>query len=101
MLIDDVGNDNLGIIFDFCYMIMKKENLVFLLFQLVCKNRFVGFYLNDGYGYFDDGLMLGLVYLLQIFEYIYYVKCVNFNGLIYFDIFFSCEDLVVECVLNI
>ncbi|HCM1952740.1 TPA: TIM barrel protein [Salmonella enterica subsp. salamae serovar 9,46:z4,z24:z39:z42] len=101
MLIDDVGNDNLGITLDFCHMIMKKENPAFSLFQSARKNRLVGFHLNDGYGHFDDGLMLGSVHLLQTLEYIYYAKRVNFNGLIYFDTFPSREDPVAECALNI
>lgn len=101
MLIDDVGSDNLGITLDFCHMIMKKENPAFSLFQSARKNRLVGFHLNDGYGHFDDGLMLGSVHLLQTLEYIYYAKRVGFSGLIYFDTFPSREDPVAECAQNI
>ncbi|MCW6030997.1 sugar phosphate isomerase/epimerase family protein [Pantoea sp. JK] len=101
MLIDDVGSDNLGITLDFCHMIMKKENPAFSLFQSARKNRLVGFHLNDGYGHFDDGLMLGSVHLMQTLEYIYYAKRVNFSGLIYFDTFPSREDPVAECAQNI
>lgn len=101
MLIDDVGSDNLGITLDFCHMIMKKENPAFSLFQSARKNRLIGFHLNDGYGHFDDGLMLGSVHLMQTLEYIYYAKRVNFNGLIYFDTFPSREDPVAECTQNI
>lgn len=101
MLIDDVGADNLGITLDFRHMIMKKENPAFSLFQSARKNRLVGFHLNDGYGHFDDGLMLGSVHLMQTLEYIYYAKRVNFSGLIYFDTFPSREDPVAECAQNI
>lgn len=101
MLLDDVGADNLGITLDFCHMIMKKENPAFSLFQSARKNRLVGFHLNDGYGHFDDGLMLGSVHLMQTLEYIYYAKRVKFDGLIYFDTFPSREDPVKECAQNI
>ncbi|MFP1946081.1 sugar phosphate isomerase/epimerase family protein [Lonsdalea quercina] len=101
MLIDDVGSDNLGITLDFCHMIMKKENPAFSLFQSARKNRLVGFHLNDGYGHFDDGLMLGSVHLMQTLEYIYYAKRVKFDGLIYFDTFPTREDPVAECEQNI
>ena len=59
MLIDDVGSDNLGITLDFCHMIMKKENPAFSLFQSARKTASSVSIFNDGYGHFDDGLMLG------------------------------------------
>lgn len=101
MLIDDVGAPNLGITLDFCHMIMKKENPAFSLFLSAKRNKLVGFHLNDGYGHFDDGLMLGSVHLMQTLEYIYYAKKVNFDGLVYFDTFPSREDPVAECEQNI
>ncbi|ADU72817.1 sugar phosphate isomerase/epimerase [Pantoea sp. At-9b] len=101
MLIDDVGSPNFGITLDFCHMIMKKENPAFSLFLSARKNKLVGFHLNDGYGHFDDGLMLGSVHLMQTLEYIYYAKRVKFDGLVYFDTFPSREDPVAECAQNI
>lgn len=101
MLIEDVGEPNLGITLDFCHMIMKKENPAFSLFLSARRSKLVGFHLNDGYGHFDDGLMLGSVHLLQTLEYIYYAKKVNFDGLVYFDTFPSREDPVLECAQNI
>ena len=101
MLIDDVGASNLGITLDFCHMIMKKENPAFSLFLSARRNKLVGFHLNDGYGHFDDGLMLGSVHLMQTLEYIYYAKKVNFDGLVYFDTFPSRENPVAECEQNI
>lgn len=101
MLIDDVGQKNLGITLDFCHMIMKKENPAYSLFLSAQRNRLVGFHLNDGYGHFDDGLMLGTVHLLQTLEYIYYAKKYKFDGLVYFDTFPSREDPVRECEQNI
>lgn len=101
LLIEKVGSANLGITLDFCHMIMKKENPAYSLFLSAMQNRLVGFHLNDGYGHFDDGLMLGSVHLMQTLEYIYYAKRVNFSGLIYFDTFPSREDPVAECAQNI
>lgn len=101
MLIDDVGQKNLGITLDFCHMIMKKENPAYSLFLSAQRNRLVGFHLNDGYGHCDNGLMLGTVHMLQTLEYIYYAKKYKFNGLVYFDTFPSREDPVRECEQNI
>ncbi|TCL03212.1 sugar phosphate isomerase/epimerase family protein [Sodalis ligni] len=101
MLLDDVGQKNLGITLDFCHMIMKKENPAYSLFLSAQRNRLVGFHLNDGYGHFDDGLMLGTVHLLQTLEYIYYAKKYKFDGLVYFDTFPKREDPVRECEQNI
>lgn len=101
LLIEKVGSPNLGVTLDFCHMIMKKENPAFSLFLTSMQKRLVGFHLNDGYGYCDDGLMLGSVHLMQTLEYIYYAKRVNFSGLIYFDTFPTREDPVAECTQNI
>lgn len=101
LLIEKVGAPNLGVTLDFCHMIMKKENPAFSLFLSSLQNRLIGFHLNDGYGHFDDGLMLGSVHLMQTLEYIYYAKQVNFSGLIYFDTFPEREDPIAECEQNI
>ncbi|CAK7193529.1 D-apiose isomerase [Commensalibacter sp. Nvir] len=101
MLIEEVGTSNLGVTLDFCHMLMKKENPAYSLFCAARKNKLVGFHLNDGYGHFDNGLMLGSVHLMQTLEYIYYAKKYNFKGLIYFDTFPLREDPVRECEQNI
>ncbi|WP_078394629.1 sugar phosphate isomerase/epimerase family protein [Shouchella patagoniensis] len=101
LMVEEVGEPNVGITLDFCHMLMKKENPAYALALAARKNRLMGFHLNDGYKDNDDGLMLGSVHLMQTLEFIYYAKKYNYEGLIYFDTFPIREDPVAECAQNI
>ena len=65
------------------------------------RGRLFGVHLNDGYGRFDDGLMVGTVTLPQTLEFLYYVKKHGFDHAVYFDTFPKRERAAAECAANV
>lgn len=101
MILDEVGEDNLGVTLDYCHMQMKHENPAFPADIFGSKGKLFGIDLNDGHGLNDDGLMVGTVSPIQTLEFLYYVKKHNFDGVIYFDTFPVRENPMDETKQNI
>lgn len=101
LMLEEIGQPNLGVTLDFCHMLMKRENPAYSLALAAQRNRLFGFHLNDGYQDNDDGLMLGSVHLLQTLEFIYYAQKYHYDEVNYFDTFPIREDPVKECEANI
>lgn len=101
LAINEINRENLGITLDYCHMLMKGENPAFSLALAAEKSNLFGIHLNDGYGLNDDGLMIGSVSLFQTLEFVYYLKKINYTGIIYFDTFPVREDAWKECEKNI
>lgn len=100
-LMEDVNCDNFGVTLDMCHMLMKKENPAYAAALLLAKNRLFGVHINDGEGYFDDGLMVGTVHIFKTFELFYYLMKYDYKDVIYFDTFPKRESAADECRINI
>ena len=86
-LIRDVGAENLGIVLDFCHMLMKRENPAFAASLLLEQKKLYGIHLNDGEGNNDNGFMMGMCNPWKTIELLYYLKKFHYQGVIYFDTF--------------
>ena len=66
-------------------------------------SRILGVHLNDGYGKWDNGLMVGAVHPVQTIELLVELERVGYDGAIYFDTFpdHSGLDPVEEARTNI
>ena len=51
------------------------------------KSKLLGVHLNDGYGKWDNGLMVGSVHPIQTLELLVELLGCHYNGAIYFDTF--------------
>ncbi len=51
------------------------------------KSKLLGVHLNDGYGKWDNGLMVGSVHPIQTLELLVTLFECNYKGAIYFDTF--------------
>ena len=51
------------------------------------KSKLLGVHLNDGYGKWDNGLMVGSVHPIQTLELLVELLECNYEGAIYFDTF--------------
>ncbi len=101
LAIRELGLPNLGVTLDFCHVLYAGEQPAYAAMLAARHSRLLGLHLNDGYGYRDDGLMVGSVHLLQTLELLYYMKKLNYDGVIYFDTFPQYQDPVAECANNI
>lgn len=100
-MIHEINRPNIGGTLDFCHMLMKAENPAFGVDLLASKNKLFGVHFNDGNHLNDDGLMVGMMNLIQTIEFIYYVKKSNYDGVLYFDTFPIRENAIDECQANI
>lgn len=100
-MIDEIDRPNIGATLDYCHMLMKHDNPAYGADILGSRGRLFGVHLNDGYGRFDDGLMVGTVTLPQTLEFLYYVKRHGFDHAVYFDTFPKREHAAAECAANV
>lgn len=100
LMVNDIGRKNVGITLDYCHMLMKHENPAYSVSIAAARGKLFGIHLNDGYGTFDDGLMVGSASLMQTLEFLYYVKLSGFDSAIYFDTFPVREEACAECRQN-
>lgn len=101
MMLHDVNRKNIGVTLDYCHMLMKHENPAFGADIFAGQNKLYGIHLNDGYGAFDEGLMIGTSTPFKTLEMMYYLKKHHYNGVIYFDTFPVIEGAKEECERNI
>ena len=97
----EIDRPNIGATLDYCHMLMKHDNPAYGADILGSRGRLFGVHLNDGYGRFDDGLMVGTVTLPQTLEFLYYVKKHGFDHAVYFDTFPKRERAAAECAANV
>lgn len=100
-VLDRIGKDNVGATLDFCHMLMAGDQPAFGASLLLSQQKLWGVHLNDGYGRFDDGLMVASVHPWETAEFLYYLLRYDYAGVIYFDTFPRREDPEVEVLSNV
>lgn len=96
-----IDRENVGITIDYCHSLMAGENPSLSLVLAGMQNKLFGVHLNDGNGRADDGLIYGSASLVKSIEFMYYLKRLQYDGLIYFDTFPIREHPVTEIELNL
>ena len=99
-LIHDCNTQNLGVVLDFCHMLMKRENPAFAASYLLDRGLLYGVHLNDGEGNTDNGFMTAMSNPWKTIELLYYLKKYKYNGVIYFDTFPRRESPGEELCAN-
>ncbi len=100
-LIQEVDRPNVGCTLDFCHMLMKKDNPSFGLALAAKKGKLFGLHMNDGYGHQDSGMIFGSINHALTAEFVYYLKKVGYDGVVFFDTFPIREEAGAEIRANI
>lgn len=103
LAIKDVGRRNTGVTLDFAHVLYADEMPAFAAALIARHSRILGVHLNDGYGKWDNGLMVGAVHPIQTIELLVELERSGYEGAIYFDTFpdHSGLDPVEEARTNI
>lgn len=103
LAIKDIGRDNTGVTLDFAHVLYADEMPAFAAALVARHSRILGIHLNDGYGKWDNGLMVGAVHPIQTVELLVELERTGYDGAIYFDTFpdHSGLDPVEEARTNI
>lgn len=99
----DVDRPNTGVTLDFAHVLYADEMPAFATALVARHSRLLGVHLNDGYGKWDNGLMVGAVHPIQTVELLVELARVGYGGALYFDTFpdHSGLDPVAEARTNI
>lgn len=103
LAIKEIGRDNTGVTLDFAHVLYADEMPAFAAALVARHSRILGVHLNDGYGKWDNGLMVGAVHPIQTIELLVELERSGYDGAIYFDTFpdHSGLDPVSEAQTNI
>jgi xylose isomerase len=103
LAIKEIGRDNTGVTLDFAHVLYADEMPAFAAALVARHSRILGVHLNDGYGKWDNGLMVGAVHPIQTVELLVELARAGYDGAIYFDTFpdHSGLDPVEEARTNI
>jgi xylose isomerase len=103
LAIKEIGRDNTGVTLDFAHVLYADEMPAFAANLIARHSRVLGIHLNDGYGKWDNGLMVGSVHPIQTVELLVELQRIGYDGAIYFDTFpdHSGLDPVAEAQTNI
>lgn len=103
LAIKEIGRKNTGVTLDFAHVLYADEMPAFAAALVARHSRILGVHLNDGYGKWDNGLMVGAVHPVQTVELLVELTRAGYDGAIYFDTFpdHSGLDPVEEARTNI
>jgi len=103
LALKEIGRDNTGVTLDFAHVLYADEMPAFAAALIARHSRILGVHLNDGYGKWDNGLMVGAVHPIQTVELLVELERIGYDGAIYFDTFpdHSGLDPVEEARANI
>ena len=83
----EINRANTGVTLDFAHVLYADEMPAFAANLINRKSKLLGVHLNDGYGKWDNGLMVASVHPIQTLELLVELLDYNYNGAIYFDTF--------------
>ena len=103
LALKEIDRPNTGVTLDFAHVLYADEMPAFAAHLIQRYSKILGVHLNDGYGKWDNGLMVGSVHLIQTVELLVELLRSGFDGTIYFDTFpdHSGLDPVAESKANI
>ena len=103
LAIKEINRNNIGVVLDFAHILYADEMPAFAANLIGRHSQILGVHLNDGYGKWDNGLMVGSVHPIQTIELLVELQRLNYSGAIYFDTFpdHSGIDPVEEAKANI
>jgi xylose isomerase len=91
-LVEQVGADNLGVLFDAGHAMMIGENLGESIYLLSRADRLYHVHFTDNYRAFDDDMIVGSVHFMPFVEAIYWLKRVGYTGWQSLDLYPYRED---------
>ncbi len=103
LAIKETHAENLGVTLDFAHVLYADEMPAHTAVLIDRHSKLLGVHLNDGYGKWDNGLMVGSVHPIQTIELMVELIRMGFDSTIYFDTFpdHSGLDPVEEARTNI
>ena len=101
LLIDEVGEENVGILYDVGHALIAGEMLAETAALIARRGRLWHVHLNDNYFYADFDLIPGAVHTMGILELLFWLKRLEYKGFVCYDTVALTHDpqhVIAECV---
>jgi xylose isomerase len=101
LLIDEVGEENVGILFDVGHALIAGEMLAETAALIARRGRLWHVHLNDNYFYADSDLIPGAVHMMGILELLFWLKKLEYKGFVCYDtvaLTHAPQRVIAECV---
>jgi len=101
LFIDDVGEENVGILFDVGHALIAGEMLAETATLIARRGKLWHVHLNDNYFYADSDLIPGVVHTMGTLELLFWLKKLEYKGFICYDTVALTHDpqrIITECV---
>lgn len=93
LMIQEIGEQNCGVAFDFGHALLGYENPAESVAMLSkYGNKLMHIHINDNYRYWDDDMIVGSVHTLEYLEFFYWLKRTGYDGWMTIDQFPYRED---------
>jgi len=100
-LIDEVGEENVGVLFDTGHAQLAGEMLAETAALLARRGKLWHIHLNDNYVYADSDLVPGVVHTMAFVELFYWLRRFGYDGYLSYDTVAMTHDpqrVIAECV---
>ncbi len=87
LAIEDMGVENVGIVFDLGHSFFAKETPADVLQLVSRRGKLVSVELNDNWRDWDDDMAVGSVHLIETLEFLYALRQINWQGPLLLDQF--------------
>jgi xylose isomerase len=94
LAIEDMGVQNVGIVFDLGHSLFAKETPAEVLQLVSRRGKLVSVELNDNWREWDDDMAVGSVHLLETLEFLYALRQIHWQGPLLLDQFPFREDAI-------
>ena len=101
LFIDEVAEENVGILFDVGHALIAGEMLAETASLIARRGRLWHVHLNDNYFYADSDLIPGTVHTMGILELLFWLKKLEYKGYVCYDTVALTHDpqrVITECV---
>jgi len=101
LLIDEIGEENVGILFDIGHALIAGEMLAETAALIARRGRLWHVHLNDNYFFADSDLIPGSVHTMGILEMLFWLKKLGYKGFVCYDTVALTHDpqrMIAECV---
>jgi xylose isomerase len=94
LAIEDMGVENVGIVFDLGHSFFAKETPADALQLVSRRGKLVSVELNDNWREWDDDMAVGSVHLIETLEFLYALRQINWQGPLLLDQFPFRENAI-------
>jgi sugar phosphate isomerase/epimerase len=101
VLIEDVGEENVGVLFDVGHALLADEMLAEAAAMLARRGKLWHIHLNDNYFHADSDLIPGVVHTMAFVELFFWLRRFGYDGFLCYDTVAMTHDprrVIAECV---